>query len=330
MENAIENLVRSWGDEELSEINLRLHHLEKRLFYSYEPSLPPQPDFFTRLEKWLGNIDPSDQESKKNLLRLASQIFYIGYYEFLELYRYAYTGPITRWIIDLVDINICDPNASHSLQDAICQTWFCPITDSMRINSFYNSNNIPTKANYRPDWRSLAKFGDAKKITAFCEQNNFKRIVLLEDFVGGGSQVKEALEYAATLANKLEILIVPLIICPVGDKKVSGLENKYQPNIRYEPIVSIPSNTFISLDPADGEPEIYATIREFSIANYPIISGQKRINPEVAPYHPLGFPTSKPTGGLIVMHTNTPNNTLPLIHWTSKTWNPLFPRNNRV
>ena len=48
------------------------------------------------------------------------------------------------------------------------------------------------------------------------------------------------------------------------------------------------------------------------------------------PYSPFGFPHHAPTGGMVVMQGNTPDNSLPLIHWRSSKWCPIFPRHSRV
>ena len=44
------------------------------------------------------------------------------------------------------------------------------------------------------------------------------------------------------------------------------------------------------------------------------------------PYTPFGY---KRTGGLVVMHSNTPDNSLPVIHHESDTWAPIFKRHSR-
>lgn len=329
MADQIQELVRAWADPEFNEINRRLEDLERRLYYTYEPSLPPNPDFHARLTKWLDNLDVTQDESKKDIFRLAAEIFYVGPSEFIELYRCAYHGPIARWLIDQENIDLIDPAATVKLQQAVSETWFCPISDSLKINSFYKINNIPTKADFRPDWRSLAEFASAQRILEHCQKNGFKRLVLLEDFVGGGSQMKDAVSYAAECCPYLNILVVPLIICPRGVKAAAKLEAKYSDTLMFAPIVPIPQVAFLSTATTAGEPAWHEKIRNFASASYSRVSGGVPEGQE-KPYHPLGFQYGAPTGGVIVMYTNTPDNTLPLIHWESGTWYPLFPRHSRV
>lgn len=323
----LEELLRSWGEEELNQLNRRLGTLEKRLYRTYEPSLPPRAGFWARLERWLDNLGPHSHDEKKTLLRLAASLFYIGPSEFLELYRYAYHGPIARWLIDEEKLDVTASDVGEQLKAAVSSTWFCPISDSMRINSFYHVNQISTEGDYRPDWRSLANFGSESAIQQYCIANNIKRLVLLEDFVGGGSQMREAVLYAAKFSPYLRVLVVPLLVCPRGSDAGRALAARHA-SVKFEPVVVIPESAFVSVNAVPGENTLHTALRELAAATYDTVSGGAGIGPK--PYHPLGFPAAQPTGGLLVMYSNTPDNTLPMIHHTSATWSPLFPRHSRV
>jgi hypothetical protein len=199
----------------------------------------------------------------------------------------------------------------------------------MRINSFYHVNNIAAGADLRPDWRCLAQLGDTSKILKYCDDKGIKRLVLLEDFIGCGSQMAEAVEHAATLSPALKTLVVPLIICPAGVETIRALELKHPTALRFEPILSIPKTAFVTPVSTPNEPQLHVELRDFATQTYDLVSEGKPIGPD-KPYHPLGYPHSEPSGGLIVMFSNTPDNTLPLIHWPSSQWSPLFPRHSRV
>jgi hypothetical protein len=201
MQDAIELMVKGWGDNDLQVVSLRIIHLEKWLYKSYEPDKFNNGDFWIRLESWLKNI--ATDEERKIAFQLLTEIFYAGPTEFEELYRCAYEGPVARWLIDREGINIFDADAQARLRKAAEETWFCPITDSFRINSFFHINNIPSGGNFRPDWHSLNQLADPGRINDYCVKNNIKRLVMLEDFVGGGSQSIGAVEFAASLAHGL-------------------------------------------------------------------------------------------------------------------------------
>jgi hypothetical protein len=331
MASYVEELIKKWADDEMTAVNLRVVHLEERLFKSYEPNKFFKGEFWERCDEWLRNV-PTD-EAQKTLYRLLTQIFYVGPSEFEELFRCAYDGPIARWLVDREKIDICAVNAQQLLIKAVEDTWFCPVTDSFRINSFFHINNLPSNSDYRPDWCSLYALGDVYKIRNYCLTKNIKRLVLLEDFVGGGSQSEDAVRFAATHVDNLEVLFVPMIICPDGADRARRLEhelNARRPgSLRFDPVLELPKQAFFTDSESSLPISETNALRELIKNTYPAVSGGATIG---KPYHMYGFPQHRPTGGLVVMFTNTPDNTLPLIHWRPPigSWQPVFPRHSRV
>jgi hypothetical protein len=335
MHESIEQLVRSWSTHQhLTKVNQRINHLERWLYKTYEPNKFGPEDFWARLEQWLDNV-PSDAD-KQLLFQLLVEILYLGPVEFEELYRCAYQGPIARWLIDTCQIDVFEIGGHEKLIAAAGETWFCPVTDSFRINAFFHVNNLAAGANLRPDWHSLLKLGDTYKINAYCVKNKIKRLVLLEDFVGGGSQSLATVRFAATHIHDLQVLFVPLVVCPKGVENARKLEiemcKRRDGALRYEAAMELPKDAFLTLKQSPYvEPNSYVNdLRILINTTYPQVSGNKLPGPK--PYDPFGFPCSDPTGGLVVMYSNTPDNTLPLIHWRppENTWNPVFPRHSRV
>lgn len=324
MKSIIEQKVHEWNDSKTRETNLKLHHLEKRIYSTYEPSQPPKIGFWKRLEKWIDNVSLSEVEQKL-LFNSITDLFYIGPKEFEELYRIAYHSQIGRWLIDEMELKIDGDDIAEVLLQATKETWFCPISDSMRINSFYHVNQIPASHDYRPDWRSMFKFADEQKIRDYCTKNKIKRIILLEDFVGGGSQMADAVQFAANLSDIVSILVVPLVICPKGLEKIKEIEGDC--DVTFSPVLSLNENCFISKNVAVDEKTSITELRQFVYDRYLLVSNGQPKAPGVKPYGPLGY---YDTGGMIVMYTNTPDNTLPIIHWNSEKWEPLFPRHSRV
>ncbi len=335
MGESIEQLVRRWSIDDLTKINRRVVDLERWLYKTYEPNKFGPDDFWVRLEQWLDNV-PSDAE-KQLLFQLLVEILYLGPFEFEELYRCAYQGPIARWLIDTCSIDVFTPNGQKELIAAAKETWFCPVTDSFRINAFFHVNNLAAGANLRPDWHSLLKLGNTERINTYCLKNNIKRLVLLEDFVGGGSQSLAAVSFAATKVHDLKVLFVPLVICPNGAVNARQLATdlcaKRPGALRYTAAMELPEDAFLTRDQSPYvEPNTLVTaLRNLIEARYLEVSGGRHPGAE-KPYHPFGFPHSDPTGGLVVMYSNTPDNTLPLIHWRPPegTWHPIFPRHSRV
>ena len=334
---SVEELVRSWGEIDLARANLRITHLERFLFRTYEPESFVPDDFFSRLQKWLSNV--SDDESKKLLLRLLPELTFIGPEEFKELYRVAYDCVISRWLMDSQDIQFFSSDCAQRLRNLTATTWFCPVTDSMLINRFFKVNSIPASNNHRPDWRFLFEaFSQAKELRAlvkalqlYIDKHQIERLVLLEDFVGGGSQTLATVDFAVSHFPSLRILFVPLIVCPDGEVAMSALQSKYSKTLRCEAAMALPSSTFFT---ATGNPfaagdNYAARLRTLVESTYTQVSGGHAPG-SAKPYNPYGYPHGAPTGGLVVMHTNTPDNSLPIIHWRSPTWSPVFPRHSRV
>ncbi len=334
MHDPIEELVSSWGKNDLTAINKRLISLERWLFKSYEPDKFHNGDFWLRLEKYLNNVATDDE--KQLLFQLVAELFYVGPVEFEELYRCAYQGPIARWLIDRCNIEVFANDAQTQLQKAARDTWFCPVTDSFRINAFFHVNNLAAGANLRPDWRSLLQFGDTDKLNQYCQKYSIKRLVLLEDFVGVGDQSLAAVRYAATLAHGLEVLFLPLVICPAGVANARILEAELcggrANSMRFEAALELPKDAFLTANQSPYvEPNIFIDkLRQLIKTTYHQVSGEQPLGSK--PYDPYGYPADNPTGGLVVMYSNTPDNTLPLVHWcpSENSWSPVFPRHSRV
>ena len=322
----IEEKVQKWssasGDVDLIDINLLLAFLEKNVFEDYEPSKSGHYDFHTRLIDWLANVDDNEND-QKTLFRLLPYIFYVGREEFDTLYRVAFTYHITHWLLSDSGARLDDKNISRTVNNLINKTWFCPITDSMRINAFYHINHI--KSNFRPDWKSLWKFGDKDKIKQFIDKKKYKYIVLLEDFVGTGNQMAKAVEFAASLNVDCKFLLLPLLCCSAGAEKGRAFQDKFS-NIYFSQVVALGEECFINRNKTKGEIPIADAARDLIARTYPKVCGGIPSS-ETVPYSPFGYDG---TGGLIVMYSNCPDNSLPILHHQSTEWKPLFPRVARV
>ena len=76
------------------------------------------PDFWSRIVSWIKNAN-GNEELEKRLFKSINSLFYIGPYEFNELYRQAYNGPIARWLIDKYNVAFSDPHVAQTLSDAV-------------------------------------------------------------------------------------------------------------------------------------------------------------------------------------------------------------------
>lgn len=311
--------LHDWAEGEEALLDLEsVQYLGRRVWDDYEPA---QFDRFeNRLDRWLHNVD--NENDQLTLFRLLERLFFIGRPEFESLCRAAFHGPVTRWLIDQCDINIADADASEQIETAIGQTWFCPATDSMRINAFLKVNGLTGKS-HRPEWRSLRKFGDVEKIQTYLDAVGVRRLVLLEDFVGSGTQMSSVLRFAVNSFPNTHVLACPLVVCPAGDIVCSQFATAY-PTVSYEPALKIAAESLITAEPVADETSLHVKVRDLTQQ----VSG--RLGPtenDAASQRHHGY---KGTGAVVALYSNCPNNSLPILWDATDAWKPLFPRLKRA
>lgn len=284
----------------------------QKVFDVYEPS--QFKPFEYRLIEWLNNLDT--EKKQKAFIAILLDLFFIGKKEFESLYRLLANSIMSRWVIDVENIDISHPDVSKNIREKINASWICPITDSLRINSFLKVNNLMAK-DVRPDWRSLKRLGDIEKIQKFVRTNKINNLMLIEDFVGSGTQVKNVIKYASECLPRTNILLAPLVVCPDGNGVLKKEVKKYG-NVDYRPTLILPNSTKFPKKSDASEPlhlflhEIFDEIEHrFKFEKKETITGYKS------------------TGGQVVMHSNCPNNTLPIYHQDTDLWVSLFPRVGR-
>jgi hypothetical protein len=331
MQNEIAERVQRWAAQEIGELDYNAIHAEieyliARRFDQYIPTVGPAPDFRTRFISWLNNSGVSE-EDQKLLFRLVPHIFFLGREEFIALQRAAYLGPVHRWLVDEIALNFTDPNRDNKLATAVQGTWFCPITDSAHISDFYHANNL-AGVEYRLEWRAVAKLtkGKSAMLQGHMTDAHFKRVVLIEDLVGSGSQISEIFDLLADLPPTTKVLLVPLVVCPAGAEVGRDIAAKL-PNVSFHPVLELPKHSFVAEMVDPNEPGFFSELRGMLHNTFPLVSGGVPAHDAIQPYGPFGW---RKTGALIVTYNNTPDNTLPVIQHASDTWDPLFPRSSRL
>ncbi|MEP3655108.1 MAG: hypothetical protein ABJO36_09445 [Litorimonas sp.] len=314
--NTLIDIPPEWdapGDEDILEPDTvqLVKFLGDNLFDEYEPEqvLP----FRTRLLSWLNNL--TDEQEQKMLFSLLPELFFVGRKEFESLYRSLYHGPVFRWMIDTMGYCVFQDNLTDLVHEKVNSAWICPITDSLRINAFMKVTNLSC-LDMRPDWRSMEKFADVEKISNYTLENDIEHLILLEDFVGSGTQVESAIRFAARALPNIKILVAPLIVCPNGDRVLSEMMANFD-NVCYRPVLVLP---------------------ESSMQDYKAYRGGKGTDLDrfiVSLNKFLGFNQAKSafgykqTGAKIVLYSNCPNNTLPIYHKNTENWKALFARVER-
>ncbi len=331
MQNQIADKVQRWaaqetGDLDYNAIHAEIEYLIAHRFDQYVPTIGPEPDFRTRFIKWLDNGGLSEDDQKV-LFRLVPYIFFLGREEFVALQRAAFLGPVYRWLVDEIGLKFTDVDRDIKLEAAIGETWFCPITDSAHISEFYHANNLGG-VEFRPEWRAAAALssGDSTVLHQHMAQEGFRRVVLIEDLVGSGSQMSELTNLLADLPAAIKVLMVPLVVCPVG-AAVGRSMASHLPNVAFDPVLELPKHSFVAEVHDPHEPAFFSDIRAMIQRTYSVVSDGQAAHDMNKPYGSFGW---RRTGALIVSYNNTPDNTIPVIQHRSATWKPLFPRSSRI
>src|ERR1700733_4378902 len=122
--NEVMRIVEPWLDDDqdgqISELMRQVTWLGKELYDDYEPNA--YDTFDDRFGKWICNVD--DDADKKTLFELLHHVFFVGRREFESLCRAAFSGPITRWLIDVESIAIDADDVADHLAAAVERTWF--------------------------------------------------------------------------------------------------------------------------------------------------------------------------------------------------------------
>ncbi len=315
----------------------------------YLPAQHPEHhgQFMTRLAEWIGNVDAD--EDRQLLLEYALHMAYFSHADICSLYRTAFSGPITRWVIEQEKLSLDDADFQVRLDEELRhRTWYCPVTDSMDINEFYHANHV-VGVSHRPGFALLKMLDEPTSdeasdtatrlmmnLTAYINNPNphassppFKRLVLLEDFVGSGTQAAGALRWAAKNLD-LPVLFVPLVVCAPGKSEITKIAIEYAEKVRINPLLTLAERDLLGpmRNGIVGMPNA-ARLEILAQNTFERVAGAPHTDENIAPYTAFGF---RQTGSSFVSYSNTPNNTLPLIHHKPTTggWQPLFPRSARI
>lgn len=340
MTNKISQKIEIWQREcpdgpSYNDLNAFIRFRAKESFESYNLVDGEHPRFEKRLEDWLDNLsDPLDQ---RKLFELVPKLYFFGSQEFQALYRAAFREIILNWLVDLYSIDITQKDTSAAFIQAIKETWFCAVTDSMNINAFCKINGIYGQP-HKPTWRSLAEFGDLDKIKEYLVRNGIKNIVLLEDFVGSGSQFlgtdekpknsPTILDCLLTLGHKHSALILPLISCPEGVENINNaIKSANCSWIQCKTTFLLTNACFVKNILPDQN--ILSSMEQVEIDE--LLELHSLVS-KIGTHHrfkfgPFGYGGM---GSLVVMYTNCSDNTLAIVYERLPAWSPLFRRIDRV
>ena len=317
-----------------------VNHLDFHSSNNWSSYLPTEhPDYnsnyMERLAKWLGNVQSENEQ--KILLEYAIYISFFSHDDFAALYRTALRREVYPWLMTLLNLKLDTQHSSGQNFDTVlshvvnCRTWYCPITDSMDINEFYKVNHI-SGISEKPQFSGLYKQfqevpGSTKYWRNYIQRPNsnsnrsmpLEFIVLLEDIVGSGSQCAATVDWAVNAFDK-PVLFIPLILCPNGVEKLSQLELKHKGKLKVRPIVELERKDLLGPERQNCAGWNLAQEMETLAKTH-----AHKLSSVAHSIDPFGY---KSTGCSIATYSNTPDNSLPLIHRHNNQgyWDALFPR----
>jgi hypothetical protein len=305
----------------------------------YIPAQHPShsPTYMARLARWIGNTN--QERSRKLMLEYALQIAFFSESDFSALYQSAFVGPITRWVIDRSNLRLTDDRFEERVHEELYKhTWFCGVTDSLRIGDFYHANQI-VGISRRPAFIEYFRVHDAgaggenlkDKIEKYMDRKRLTRLVLIEDVAGSGNQSRSTLRWVLSTFD-FPVLFVPLIICPEGIAMGKALVHEFGGKFAIAPIIRVQRQDLLGPERQGREfrrPGLAVELEGLADETFADVAGPNAGDCLKAPYGPFGY---RDGGCSIVTFTNTPDNSLPMIHYMPETgvWQPLFPRSSRV
>jgi len=295
--------------------------------------------FSARFHSWLLNF--KDEDEKIAFFRLFDYFFYVSRKEFNHLYRSSFSKNIKLWLLALSEINPISNDVNLKLDSLVADVWFTSCTDSFNLHEFCKVNDISQKI-IGIEWRGFfihnritlkeidkneTIYDPVKKILV---SNKVKMIVVLEDFVGTGTQSSNTIMKLCNIVTRLKesgcmidlnILFVPIIICPTGVKHLRELCIKFD-FLKVSPVIVLPDISFLGAVQLES-----SYCRECSL----VLS---KYNDDVFYQSSLSVNVKKSLGYgemgvLFSKYSNTPNNSLPIFWHKSSKWFPLFERVSR-
>lgn len=338
--------IRSWdlqstgsavADSKYSQIFDQLSYHASKDWRVYLPAEHPDfnSSYLERLASWIGNV--TDEAEQKLLLEYALCISFFSHEDFTALYRTALNREISRWVATQVNASL-QPGGAQAFQELVNRqihrhTWFCPVTDSLDINEFYKVNHLKG-IGHRPCFATLQMLAErsgipnptlAQNITSYMANPSgnaqrpappLQRLVLLEDIVGSGSQCVDAVSWAVANLGK-PVLLVPLILCPTGSDALNILKQQSNGMLTVSPVIELKRSDLLGPE-RNGQPGL-------SIANDMEDFARRYATRASAGMDIFGYLN---TGCSLATFSNTPDNTLPLVHNKpiAGGWEPLLPR----
>lgn len=327
--------------------------LAKHFFCEYELNLP-RP-FKAIFYDWIGqfrgfaedrrNDDPLNLETRYAFI-LTRNIIFFNRRQVLSLIDDVWNA-IKKELFILVSQQNNLPitnlmSGSHLIEDQLNASLFVPLSDSSHFMEFrhvlpegiHGRITIPCIDRLTLSIELKAQEYTERIKARYKDQNN---LFILEDFAGSGTTAKRKIQLILTDWHFKNVYFCPLIVCHKAKEELGKLEVLAHENgKRFKLICGVTLDRQYSIvDEKEGSiwrSEEKAALRFMSEKYFEshfkengyLYSDFDRPHPK----HPTPFGFKN--GGLaVVLYSNCPNNSLPIIWGDEKGWNSLFRRHER-
>ncbi len=350
-EDKILLLVKEWDAQDVLKLggdneNIPLQGTYRERFdyirtlanYRFVPYLNDEvQDFFGKFWGWLSQFETDDE--RRLAFKIASRITFITEDQIRHLQEVSFQEKLQFRLLDeIVQERNLSPfsyiAAKKYFPEKLHQCLIVPLTDSARYNQFMHVNNLENHSNLglrsvdvlvHPDIRSTP---DAVKKLNLRYQD--KRIlVVLEDFCGSGKTFTSDLARIANLYKGFEkIFFCPYIITERAEKSIDRFARLYIPHVQVEILYGMRVSNRLSVFSRSSD--LFSYDKQQSIRNLCVKYHRKYFSDHKFIGTPRTYPFGYRNGQLlIVMQSNCPNHTLPIIWAHDKGWQPLFRRVQR-
>jgi hypothetical protein len=344
-----------------------LDNLRRTAFLRYQPYQNDiLPDYFSKLIRWLPQFPESDQSSA---FLLATKIVFITLRQFESLQRHLFCSKIRRLLLDSVLQSRGLPAFNYSqaipfLNDEMNATLFVGNSDSSHINDFVHINSDffadrSARNLVGPDvrfWtypqermpglnateRVVAEDFETSVLKSDHQLRGKRRLVVIEDFSGSGSDLKDTIDLLRTSTLPFEdVVIAPVLITAAARERLEAHCTKAsQPGKRFSltfafelghkfrcfatPVRPLPVASYLS----GGVPQPDLHKRVLAISDWAYVTHFQH-----APGSTIENDSRHGFGGLALafaFYTNIPDNSLPLLWTETSTFAPLFKRASRI
>jgi len=272
--------------------------------------------FFSQLSAWLRNV--SQTQYQQALLQLVAHLVFVDSAQMTSLYRDAFRRIVGPWLNEhswTID-EMLAPDFQNTQLRALAEFQFASVTESCDVGLLLKTNNLHGLR------RPVLLGPDVQRATSVVRAlpQELSGLIVCEDIVGTGKQAGRILQAVEHLVpSSWRLLFVPLIVFEVGLK---NLVTDYLQRTPVRPVITLPQRYCLRSAPKAQEPELFKVVRGI-VKNTRHRVLQPLDDLDDPPADAFGYEDS---GGLLVTCHNAPNNTLPLIHHRSPTWNALFRR----